>query len=237
MSAIVLADLATQINAEHAAATDHARSAVQSARKAGELLLQAKTQCSHGEWLPWLKAHCPDISQRTAQGYMRLARYCLRSPHDTERIETLPLREALTCLAAPKSATRFAIGLNEPTFFETCVAHIEERARQERRLEDLESELDAIDRELATGCDDDRKAQHLQRLADICDDHNLETDIATLRIRMLVHLGHAFKDGMSLAEALEAEPETIAAALGVDAGISLEDWYTSGAPISAETPA
>jgi hypothetical protein len=36
--------------------------------KAGELLLEAKEQLAHGEWLPWLKQHC-GFSLSTAERY------------------------------------------------------------------------------------------------------------------------------------------------------------------------
>ena len=42
--------------------------------EAGALLLEAKEQLKHGQWLPWLKDHCT-ISERTAQLYMRTAPY------------------------------------------------------------------------------------------------------------------------------------------------------------------
>lgn len=101
VGSVALPDLAVQINAEHAAAMEHARSAVQRARHAGELLLQAKEQCAHGEWLPWLRSHCPDISERTVQSYMRLARHCLDNPEQANEIESFTLRNALAQLAAP----------------------------------------------------------------------------------------------------------------------------------------
>lgn len=57
-----LADVAAQVNAENASARDYARSAVQCARRAGDLLSQVKRQCRHGEWTLWLK------SRRRIQG-------------------------------------------------------------------------------------------------------------------------------------------------------------------------
>ena len=41
--------------------------------RAGRLLLQAKSQCKHGEWLPWLDAHFVG-NARTAEFYMQDAR-------------------------------------------------------------------------------------------------------------------------------------------------------------------
>ena len=39
----------------------------------GKRLMEAKEMCGHGNFLPWLAAHCPLISDRTARAYMRIA--------------------------------------------------------------------------------------------------------------------------------------------------------------------
>ena len=39
----------------------------------GQALIDAKARLKHGEWLPWLKAHCPKISAHTAARYMKRA--------------------------------------------------------------------------------------------------------------------------------------------------------------------
>ena len=43
------------------------------AMAAGDLLIEAKAQLKHGQWLPWLAKHCV-ISERTAQLYVKLAK-------------------------------------------------------------------------------------------------------------------------------------------------------------------
>jgi hypothetical protein len=68
-----LADLAARIRAEHEATGEALRSSVAHGIAAGELLLEAKAQMPHGQWLPWLKDNCA-MSERTAQLYMRLAK-------------------------------------------------------------------------------------------------------------------------------------------------------------------
>ena len=52
-----LATLANAINSEHEAACRSVRQGLEHARHAGDLLLEAKAQVKHGEWLPWLEAH------------------------------------------------------------------------------------------------------------------------------------------------------------------------------------
>jgi Protein of unknown function (DUF3102) len=97
-----LADLAARINAEHEAVTGFVRQGLQSAINAGNLLLEAKAQIKHGEWLPWLREHC-QIPERTAQHYMRLA------SHESEfrNVADLTQRGAVAAISeiAPDQAT------------------------------------------------------------------------------------------------------------------------------------
>jgi hypothetical protein len=68
-----LADLAARIKVEHTAVSDSLKASVRHGIAAGELLIEAKAQLKHGQWLPWLRDHV-EISERTAQLYMRLAK-------------------------------------------------------------------------------------------------------------------------------------------------------------------
>ena len=84
------------------AAEDDFRSAVAHAIQAGELLIEAKAQVAHGEWLPWLEANCP-LSERQARNYMRLAR-------NRQRVADLPtIRNAVALLAEPRSGAYDAL--------------------------------------------------------------------------------------------------------------------------------
>ena len=66
------------------------------ALKAGQLLLEAKKGLPHGEWLPWLRESCPDISERTAQNYMRLSREVSKlEPEKAQRVADLSYRDAI----------------------------------------------------------------------------------------------------------------------------------------------
>jgi hypothetical protein len=69
-----LENLAAQINEEHRACAGIFRKALEHAIRAGELLTEAKEQCPHGEWLPWL-THNFEGAPRTAQDYMRLYKH------------------------------------------------------------------------------------------------------------------------------------------------------------------
>lgn len=92
-------DLATAINCEHDACGRAASDALAHARRAGELLAEVKKQLLHGDWLPWLAEHCPTISTRTAQAYMRVAAHWPELEANTQRVAHLPFRQALALLA------------------------------------------------------------------------------------------------------------------------------------------
>ncbi len=69
------------------------QSAVANAVRAGELLIEAKAQVKHGEWLPWLAANVP-ASADTAGNCMRLARNPERARN------SVSIRAALKQIAA-----------------------------------------------------------------------------------------------------------------------------------------
>jgi hypothetical protein len=91
-----LTDLAARINAEHEAAGGALKRSLQHAIAAGELLLEAKDQLKHGQWLPWLKEHC-QISERTARLYMRVA----KNKTEIGNVADLTVRGAVALLASP----------------------------------------------------------------------------------------------------------------------------------------
>jgi hypothetical protein len=70
-----LSILAAEICSAHSEAISAQRRSLEKAIEAGERLIEAKAMLSHGEWLPWLKQNCPDVSDRTAQRYMHLAKH------------------------------------------------------------------------------------------------------------------------------------------------------------------
>lgn len=98
---MTLQRLIEQIRIEHGAAAGAARSALDHARRAGELLNEAKQQTDHGAWLPWLRQHF-DFTPRTAQGYMRIAERWSELQGKSETVSHLGLREALALLSPAK---------------------------------------------------------------------------------------------------------------------------------------
>ena len=66
---------------------------------AGDLLIEAKAQVKHGQWLPWLSDHV-QISERTAQLYIRLAknRAEIEKAKSAMHVADLTLNEAAALL-------------------------------------------------------------------------------------------------------------------------------------------
>jgi hypothetical protein len=73
-----LPELAAQIKAEHKACAEALQTALQHAVAAGKMLIEAKAQLPHGQWLPWLRDQC-SLSERKAQRYMRIAPHVCKS--------------------------------------------------------------------------------------------------------------------------------------------------------------
>lgn len=74
------------------------RQAGRSIIEIGRRLNEAKAQLSHGEWLPWLREKV-DISERSAQDFMRLA----REYSESAEIADLGAAKALALLGLPVS--------------------------------------------------------------------------------------------------------------------------------------
>jgi hypothetical protein len=104
-----LVTLAGRINEEHRACEATLRAGLVHAIRAGELLIEARALVPHGEWLPWLAGNFAG-SERTAQGYMRVAReWPAVQDGSPQRVADLSLRGALVALAEPKESA------DEPT--------------------------------------------------------------------------------------------------------------------------
>jgi hypothetical protein len=103
---------------------------------AGEMLLQAKQLCKHGEWLPWLKANVR-ISKSTAYEYMQIAEGWNNLPPGGN----LGFKEALRLLSAESAPEGAGRGATRAGFF--CFSYVLQRICYEnslpgRRAEDKE---------------------------------------------------------------------------------------------------
>jgi hypothetical protein len=68
----------------------------------GDLLNQAKDAVGHGNWANWLKKHCSQISQRTANVYMKLAvnKEKFEDPTNSQRAANFAAKDDLSIRAA-----------------------------------------------------------------------------------------------------------------------------------------
>jgi hypothetical protein len=98
-----LDELAAELAAEHQRCEAAYRRALEHALRCGDLLIEAKAQLPRGEWGDWLANNFP-ASDRTARGYMQLA----RNRHQIERrpVADSGIRAALKELAAPRKEPR-----------------------------------------------------------------------------------------------------------------------------------
>ena len=112
----------------------------------GKRLAEAKSQLSHGEWLPWLEEKV-EFSERSAQQYIRLWREYGKSA----TVADLGVRKALVLLALPESereefaAEKHVVDGAEKNARDMTAKELEEAVRQ-RKLAELKA--DSVQREL-----------------------------------------------------------------------------------------
>lgn len=90
-----LTDVAEYINAEHALAQECMTTAVQHAINCGKALIDAKSQCKHGEFIRWIESNMK-FKRITAHNYMKLASNVQRVEHLEEATS---LRQAMRMLS------------------------------------------------------------------------------------------------------------------------------------------
>jgi hypothetical protein len=93
-------NLAERIEQAHDSASRHARHAIDFAVICGRLLLEAKKEVNHGNWLAWVDTRL-SFGHRQAQKYMRLAEHAGALPNANPGSH-LSINEALAALASPK---------------------------------------------------------------------------------------------------------------------------------------
>jgi len=89
--------LAARINAEHDAMVAAARSAVAHGMNVGDMLLKAKGQVEHGQWMRWLQANCR-VSARSARRCMQLAEQRAKIESEMATVANLTLNHATALL-------------------------------------------------------------------------------------------------------------------------------------------
>lgn len=95
--------LGRAVNELHERCERSARLAIELAIECGEKLNLAKTQVPHGQWSRWIETNCPNLSQRVAQGYMRLANHREKlEASNTKPDSYLTIKESLRLIASPR---------------------------------------------------------------------------------------------------------------------------------------
>jgi hypothetical protein len=102
------AGLANAINQEHYLFQADLHHSLQRARRIGELLVVAKAKVKEtpsGRWLAWLKQYCPQIPERTASAYMKVARQWEVIEEKSATIADFSLRDALGSVSRSRKST------------------------------------------------------------------------------------------------------------------------------------
>jgi hypothetical protein len=204
-----LADLAARIKAEHEATAASLKSGVEHAMAAGDLLVEARAQLKHGQWLPWLNT-C-GISERMAQRYMRLARNraAIEAKYDT--VSDLGIKGALAMLTVPRGPQ----GSDDLSHMVMDLAdHVADTALDFLQFEEMEER---------------------QRNRDIWDALSAEIQAAIDKIHRLHELNPALPlwNDEEEAKLIEAATEEYRDATAAEIGVSRDDYDQMGDEIEA----
>jgi Protein of unknown function (DUF3102) len=105
--------LIDQINEAHEQCRQAYQSSLAHARRCGELLIEAKSQVQHGEWLTWLSVNCT-VAERTARAYMQVARDW-KVLEESATVADLTFRDALKLLSDDEEEPIAELDSPEPT--------------------------------------------------------------------------------------------------------------------------
>jgi Protein of unknown function (DUF3102) len=140
-----LADLAARIRAEHEGVLAAMKRGIVHAMAAGDLLLEAKDQLDHGQWMPWLEANC-GMSGRTARRYMHFAKHRGAIEAKMASSANLTVQGAIDLFAAPdapetKSRIDDIADLSIPQLVQLKLRRIDTRIRMHPTGLDLPPDL------------------------------------------------------------------------------------------------
>jgi hypothetical protein len=137
--------LAQEIQQAHEQALASARTSLQHARRAGEMLLCAKAKVGHGDWLPWLKKQCPRISERTAQVYMQISARWSEIAAQAQSSADLSIGKALSLVQTQRAlpaAPEKAIEVEDvPREESTWLAELQAKQRAAAAIQSAAGEL------------------------------------------------------------------------------------------------
>ena len=143
--------LTGEINAEHRAFIVSLKKTAEHGIRAGELLAEAKAQCKHGEWLPWLRMNF-EGSERSAQVYMQMYRNRDEIRDKSADSADLSISGALKEISAPNEDNE--TGDEAPTMsreeFEAATARIKESMA---KIEEAERQFKEADEQIRKAID------------------------------------------------------------------------------------
>ena len=172
-----LAGLAEEINSEHRAFLGSLSKTAEHGIRAGELLAEAKNQCKHGEWLPWLRANF-DGSERSAQVYMQMFRNRDEIRAKTQGSADLSIAGALREISPPSEADEKGEGpdgMSRETLEEMT-----------KRINESMAEIEEVERQLEEADEQIRKA-----IDGLIDNGHIKAARVELREKAFFELGLA----------------------------------------------
>ena len=98
-----LVELAQSLNDRQDLLETYGANMIGQARSMGNELIEAKSECDHGEWEGWCEAEIPRISDRQRQKYMRLAKNWGKIESKSAPGALLTINDALSLIASPKT--------------------------------------------------------------------------------------------------------------------------------------
>jgi len=157
--AVRLPALANEINAEHRAFIGSLTRTAEHGIRAGELLAEAKGQCKHGEWLPWLRQNF-EGSERSAQVYMQMYRNRDEIRAKYAESADLSISGALQEISAPREAPDEA-GDGSPEMSRETLKEIEGRLKESiAKTKESEQKLKEADEAIREAIDGLFKSGH-----------------------------------------------------------------------------
>ena len=148
----------------------------------GKRLAEAKSQLSHGEWLPWLEEKV-EFSERSAQQYIRLWKEYGKSA----TVADLGVRKALVLLALPESeregfaGEKHVVGGEEKTAADMTVKELE-KAIAERNAAREEAALAKMELETARAHAEDARHQVDELTAQLHELRSRPTEVAVQQV-------------------------------------------------------
>lgn len=135
---------AAKANQYHKKAIEAHKSYLKYVRLTGENLLLVRKRALYGEWGPWLKENCPNISLWTAQGCMRVAENWKELQPNLKENPELSFRAALKAMSELKGSKGKKIVNSDNLFRNKWIQEVFNKAFEEWSEDDVENLDNAV---------------------------------------------------------------------------------------------